>query len=198
VLVEQVRAAVAVGAPLVYAYYPGIDEVAHAHGIEGEFFAAEVAAAGRLVGAVRDVLPSDVALVVTADHGQVQVGADGWLGLGALDDLVATYAGDGRFRQLFARRGAHDELAGAARERFGEHAWVFTRDELLDERWLGADPLPVTRRRLGDVVLAARGPVGFVDPMNPGEATLVAAHGSLTPAEMQVPLLAGRGTGRRR
>ena len=193
VLVEQVRTAVASGERLVYAYYPGIDEVAHAHGIESRFFAAEVAAAGRLVGELRDALPTDVALVATADHGQVQVGPDGWLGLGALDSLVDVYAGEGRFRQLFARRGAHDDLASVAREQFGAHAWVFTRDELLDGGWMGVDPSPVMRRRVGDVVLAARVGVGFVDPTNPREASLVAAHGSLTPAEMQVPLLAGRG-----
>ena len=43
-----------------------------------------------------------------------------------------------------------------------------------------------------DVVLAARGPVAFVDPRLPREAHLISAHGSMTAAEMQVPLLAGR------
>ena len=47
---------------------------------------------------------------------------------------------------------------------------------------------------MGDVVLAAREPVAFVDPALPREARLVSAHGSLTAAEMLVPLLAARGT----
>jgi hypothetical protein len=46
------------------------------------------------------------------------------------------------------------------------------------------------------VVLAARDPVGFVDPAMPKEALLRSMHGSLTAAEMEVPLVAGRGTGR--
>ena len=48
-------------------------------------------------------------------------------------------------------------------------------------------------RRLGDVALMPHAPVGFVDPTLPRERNLVGAHGSLTAAEMLVPLVAGRG-----
>jgi len=200
-LVERVRAAVGEGAPFVYAYYPGVDEVAHAFGLEDAFFPAELAAADALVGALLDAVPPDVAVVVTADHGQVQVGPDGWLGLGPLDTMVETYAGDGRFRYLHARKGAKRELFEEAERLHGRgpeaHAWVMTRDELLDGGWLGRDPLGPTRARVGDVVLAARTGVGFVDPGLPMEAQLMGAHGSLTPAEMYVPLVAARGRGGR-
>jgi len=49
------------------------------------------------------------------------------------------------------------------------------------------------RGRVGDVAIAPVSPVGFVDAAMPGEARLLGAHGSLTPAEMGVPLLAARG-----
>ena len=193
VLVEHVRGLVAGGAPFVYAYYPGVDEIAHAYGLEAPYYPAELAATDRLVGALLDALPDDVALVVTADHGQVHVGPEGWIGLAPLDPMVETYAGDGRFRYLHARSGAAAELFAAATERHADVAWVFRREQLLDEGWLGPDPVPATYRRVGDVVLAARTGVGFVDPTLPYEAQLIAAHGSLTPAEMQVPLVAARG-----
>jgi hypothetical protein len=195
-LVEQVRRVVADGAPFVYAYYPGVDEIAHAYGLEAPFYPAELAATDRLVGALLDALPAGTALVVTADHGQVHVGPEGWIGLGPLDAMVAAYAGDGRFRYLHARPGAAAELLDAARARHRDDAWVFSRDELLDGGWLGPNPVPAARRRVGDVVLAAKGPVGFVDPTLPRETQLVAAHGSLTAAEMQVPLVAARGRAR--
>jgi Type I phosphodiesterase / nucleotide pyrophosphatase len=196
-LVELVRMIVARGAPFVYAYYPGVDEIAHAYGLDAPFYTAELAAADQLVGALLDALPDDTALVVTADHGQVHVGPEGWIGLGPLDPMVAAYAGDGRFRYLHARPGAAADLLDAAQLRHRDDAWVFSREQLLDEGWLGPEPLPATRHRVGDVVLAARGGVGFVDPTLPYEAQLVAAHGSLTPAEMEVPLVAARGRARR-
>jgi hypothetical protein len=193
VLVEQVRALATTDQRVVYAYYPGVDEVAHAHGIEGAEYAAELRAADELVGALLDALPDDVALLVTADHGQTQVGPDGWIGLGRLDDLVTMYSGEGRFRALFTRRGAVEELREMAVDLFGAHAWVFTGDELLDGGWFGPDPTPVVRRRVGDVVLAARDGSGFVDPTFRQETGLIGTHGSLTPAEMLVPLVASRG-----
>ena len=70
---------------------------------------------------------------------------------------------------------------------------MFSRERLLDEGWLGPDPTGPVRSRVGDVVLAAKAPVGFVDPTFPRETGLRSAHGSLTPDEMLVPLLAGRG-----
>ncbi len=199
VLVEEVRALVADGAPFVYAYYSGVDEVAHAHGLDTAFFPAELAATDRLVGNLLDALPDDVALVVTADHGQVQVGPDGWRTLAPLHALVETYAGDGRFRHLHAKAGRAAELHAAAEELHGGsggEAWVFRREQLLDEGWLGPDPVPAVYRRVGDVVLAARAPVGFVDPTLPYEAQLLGAHASITAAEVEVPLVASRGRAR--
>lgn len=193
VLVEHVRALVANGVPFVYAYYPGVDEVSHAFGITGQYYRRELEAADALVGALRDAIPDDSALVVTADHGQVNLTEASWVGLGALDDLVATYAGDARFRYLHAREGAASELAAAAVREFGRHAWVFTREQLLDEGWMGRDPTGPVRHRVGDVVLAARDDVGFVDPTFRRETGLRSAHGSLTAVEMEVPLVAGRG-----
>jgi hypothetical protein len=199
VLVEHVRALVAAGAPFVYAYYSGVDEVAHAHGLESAYYPAELAATDRLVGDLLDVIPGDAALVVIADHGQVQVGRDGWRSLAPVHELVAAYAGDGRFRHLHAKPGRAAELHAVADELHGGprgEAWVLRREQLLDEGWLGPDPVPAAYRRVGDVVLAARGAVGFVDPTLPYEAELVSAHGSATPAEMEVPLVAARGRAR--
>jgi hypothetical protein len=193
VLVEHCRRLVGNGERLVYAYYPGVDSVAHEFGLHDEYFRAELAAADELVGRLLDVLPRDAALVVTADHGQVNVG-DAWLPLTPLDGMFRFCAGEGRFRTLFAERGAAAALLEAATDVFGEQAWVFARDQLLDEGWLGPGPVIASiRRRVGDVVLAPRGPVAFVDPDLPNEARLVGAHGSLTADEMLVPLLAARG-----
>jgi len=195
VLVEHCRRLAAQREPLVYAYYPGVDTVAHEFGLEHECFHAELAFADELVSRMLDALSPDVALVVTADHGHVQVGG-GWLGLEPLGDLVRGCCGEGRFRWLDAPRGGVPALAEAARDVFGAVAWVMTRDEVFDEGWLGSvAPSGSVRRRVGDVVLAARDGVAFVDPALPREAMLVGAHGSLTHAEMLVPLLAARGRG---
>ena len=192
-LVEHCRRLAVAGEPLVYGYYPGVDTVAHAHGLHDGFYDLEIQAVDRLVGELLDALPSSSALVVTSDHGQVHVGPEGWLPLRPVIDLVDVCSGDGRFRYLHAVKGGGAELLAASRTEFGEHAWVLGRDELIDDGWLGPDVASTTRRRLGDVVLAAKGTVAFVDPDLEREARLVSAHGSLSADEMLVPVLAGRG-----
>jgi hypothetical protein len=193
VLVEHVRRMVADGKRFVYAYYDGVDKVAHAHGLADGFLAAELAETDRLVGMLLDRLPRDCALVVTADHGQVQAGKQKFISLGPLHHLISTYAGEGRFRSLHARPGATAELQAAAEEQLGDVAWVFTRDELFDDGWLGPGATTEIRHRIGDVVLAARDTVAFTDPKMPNEANLIAQHGSLTRDEMLVPLLVAYG-----
>ena len=192
-LVEHCRRLVSGDRPLVYAYYDGVDKVAHEYGLHDDFLAAELRSTDRLVGDLLDALPSDWVLLVTADHGQVHVEPGDALTMGAVHPMVHAYSGEGRFRTLHARHGAAAELAAACQESFGDRAWVFTRDQLFDEGWLGPGGSLTVRGRVGDVVCAARDAVIFLDPDAPHEAGMRSHHGSLTAAEMLVPLLAGRG-----
>jgi predicted AlkP superfamily pyrophosphatase or phosphodiesterase len=186
----ETRRLLADGAPLVYAYYDGVDKIAHTRGF-GAHYDAELAAADRLIADIADTLPPGAALLVTADHGQVEVGDR----LITLDDdvlrHVAFQSGEGRMRWLHARDGEVDLVAKAARRYDDEElAWVRTRDEAIAEGWFG-DVRPDAAARLGDVVLAARAPVSFIDPAEHGHP-LICRHGSLTEDEMLVPLLAAR------
>ncbi len=193
-LVQHCLQQVDQGEKFIYAYYPGIDAVAHEHGLNDRFFAAELDAVDALVGGLLDQLPESATLLITADHGQVHWGREGWVGLEGIDPLVDAYGGEGRFRSLFARRGGADQLLAAAQDQFGHLAWVFSRAQLFDEGWLGPPPTSASiPRRVGDVTLAARAPIAFIDPTAKGETKLLAGHGSLTPDEMLVPLLASRG-----
>jgi len=191
-LVTHVARLVEAGETFVYAYYDGVDKVAHEYGITDGFFPAEQISADRLVGDLLDRLPSDTVLVITADHGQVQF--EQWVTMEPVARHVRAYAGDARLRYVYARGGREGDLVKAATDAFGDVAWVFGRDQLVDEGWLGPEPPPGdVLSRIGDVTLAAKGNVAFADPTHPHETRLRAGHGSLSPDEMLVPLLAGRG-----
>jgi hypothetical protein len=66
-------------------------------------------------------------------------------------------------------------------------------EQIIDEGWFGPRVSDASAARLGDVALVARTPVAFHDPNDSGPYQLIARHGSLTAAEMYVPLLASRG-----
>jgi hypothetical protein len=191
-LIATVVGAIAQGAPFVYAYYDGIDKTAHRCG-RGEPYRAELGAADQLVARLVAALPERVSVVVTADHGQVEVGENTTTITPDLLPGVAGQSGEGRFRWLHVAEGATDAVAEAATELFGAQAWVVSRERVIEENWLGGRPSPEVADRLGQVAIVAFEPVAFVDPADAAERTLVARHGSLTSAEMLVPLIGFRG-----
>ena len=191
-LVTAVRELAVGGSPFVYAYYEGIDKVAHAEGL-GQYYDDELRAADRLVGDVLDVLPPEAVLVVTADHGQVEVGGSvEVLGPEIMEGVTPDQ-----------RRGPLPLAARAPRRCRRRHR---DGDRLCTARWRGsaprsrsstrdgsaACPRPTVAARLGDVALVPFTPTAFLDPADTGELRLKARHGSLTPAEMLIPLLAWR------
>lgn len=177
------------GEPLVYAYYDGIDRIAHVTGL-GEYYEAELVAVDRLVADVAAALPSGCVLVVVADHGQVEVGGRARPVAEPVLEATAMMSGEGRFRWLHAKPGAAADLLAAARETYGAEAWVRTIDQLDAEGWYGGPLAAGDRLRLGDVALVPRLPVAYLDPADRNEHSLVCRHGSVTAEEMHVPLLA--------
>ena len=187
-LVAEVSELMRTGESFVYAYYDGIDKVAHEHGF-GLHYDSELVAADHLVEQLVDALPRGCGLIITSDHGQVHVG-DRAIELEAeVRTHVAFQSGEGRFRWLHARPGRVDALVEATSSRYSEVAWVRTRDEVVSEGWLGPHVSDEAMSRLGDVALVARADVAFFDPADTGPYELVGRHGALTAAEMYVPLL---------
>jgi len=177
------------GEPFIYAYYDGIDRVAHASGF-GDLYDAELRTVDRMVADVVELLPPGAVLMVTADHGQIEVGPHvEMLGSEAMSK-VQFFSGEGRFRWIHAHAGAEAALTDELQERFGSSAWVRGRDQLIDEGWFGGPLRDGLISRLGDVALIPFEPIAFMDPADVGENRLACRHGSLTTDEMLVPLVA--------
>ena len=192
-IVAQCANLISSGEKFVYAYYDGVDKIAHERGF-GAYYDSEIAATDWLVGSLLNTLPSGTTLAITADHGQVQVD-DNVVHLS--DDIKASLhhqSGEGRFRWLHAKRGQESDLLQIATDSYSDIAWVASRDQVIEEAWLGparggriADQV---KRRLGDVALVPFTATTFDDPLDSGPFSLVCRHGSLTADEMFVPFLA--------
>ncbi|WP_227000689.1 alkaline phosphatase family protein [Protaetiibacter intestinalis] len=188
---ERLREVLAApGRALVYYYVADLDVAGHAHGVaSGEWVAALEALDAELAGAIR-LLGSRDGLVVTADHGMVDVPPHAQrLVPPALLEGVRHVAGEPRCLQLHLEPGADpEELAARWRAHEGRRAWVGTRAEALAAGWFGAVD-PEVEPRIGQVLVAARGDHAYyADPDDTGRR-MVGQHGSLTPAETAVPLL---------
>ena len=187
-MVTEVGQLVRASEPFVYAYYDGLDKVAHEYGL-GEHYDNELAWIDHTVERLLTALRPGCVLVVTADHGQVEVGDNVIPMAGDVLAHCSMQSGEGRFRWLHARPGRARALWEAASEHHSDVAWIVTRDEIVSKRWLGPVVTEAALARLGDVAVVVRTDMAFHDPLDTGPYELVGRHGSLTSAEMLVPLL---------
>ena len=172
----------------VYTYYDGLDHTAHVHGFSGQYYTRELEFCDWLVKTMAAALPTGTALVVTADHGQIDAHEIVPVSEECLA-LTTQRSGEARFRWLHAKPGATDDLAAVATEQHGDVAWVRTKQQMIDEGWFGPTVTPAAESRLGDVALVPFEPIGFDDPGERHLDKLIGRHGSLTEAEMLVPVL---------
>ncbi|MBA3311506.1 MAG: alkaline phosphatase family protein, partial [Nocardioidaceae bacterium] len=177
---------------LTYVYEGELDTTGHRRGTTSWAWRHQLAMVDTFAARLREALPDRTALVVTADHGMVDVEMEDRLDVDEEPELlsgVSLFGGEARFRHLYCDNGAVEDVAFSWRERMGADAWVATRDEAIDEGWFGSVDTQV-RPRLGDVMVASLGDMAVVSSSHfPREMSLVGLHGSLTADEMLVPLL---------
>lgn len=179
---------------LVYGYTSVLDTAAHVHGIASEQWQQAAAAVDALLARILTGLPADTLLLVTADHGGLDLGPDGRLDLADqphLRDGVRVLAGEPRVRYLHTVDGAAEDVAARWRERLGPDTLVQSRDEAVDAGWFGA-VADAHRARIGDVVVICRGATAVFDSERepPELTTLVGFHGSDSAVETAIPLIA--------
>lgn len=191
---ERVDAALAaLRAPgLTYLYWGDVDKVGHHEGVGSRAWGDALADADAEIARLARSLPRGAVLVVTADHGMVDVdpavrwdvATDPRLSAG-----VALVAGEPRASHVHLAPGADAERVRATwQDVLGDAAAVLTRDEVVDAGLLG----PVADRVrpvVGDLMVAMTGAATVVDTRTQTASSLemVGVHGSLTPHEMLVP-----------
>lgn len=173
--------------PFVIAYHDTIDKTAHSKGLEAHYDAALSEADG-IVQQLRQQLPEDVALVVTSDHGQVEGNPRSVPLSRSTLMLVESMSGEGRFRWLHSVPGHRSDVFERVSEEAKESCWVLTKRDVLDAGWLGEVDDEISDR-LGDVAVIPFTDLYVADPATPKEARMKSRHGSLTEAEMMVPLI---------
>ena len=104
-------------------------------------------------------------------------------------------AGEPRVRYVHCRPGAAADVAAAWRAVLGDAAQVLEREEAIQSGWFGPVAAARNRERIGDLVAVCTGDAavlatGWGEPDRVTE--MVGMHGSVTPVETAVPLIAIR------
>lgn len=195
-------------ASLMYFYVNDLDKAGHRYGSQSPQWEHQLEELDATVKRLDSSLPAGTTVLVTADHGMLDVPEPQRIDYSADPALVAGVrhtAGEPRMLHLYLEedpRGAdgaatRQSLLDAWRGRFGDRIWAFTREQAIDAGLFG--PVrPGVERRAGDVMIAARDALAFYDTRRQRTTAMevVGQHGSLTKAEREVPLLCFQAAGK--
>ena len=137
-LVELVVDSVEKSEAFVYAYWDGVDRIAHEFGFTDRYF-NELEECDLMIAKLLQRLPSNVALIVTSDHGQVEVG-DRMIELtDELNSLVSKQSGEARFRWLHTVAGGEQDCSKSQKRHFKMSRGLCQKRKLLTKdglvRW---------------------------------------------------------------
>lgn len=175
-----------------YVYWPEVDRIGHGSGVGSAKWCEAVGRADALVASIAKVLGPDDVVVVTADHGMVNI--DQRIAIEAEPTLMAgviAIAGEPRMRHVYTSEPA-SIVAERWRDLLGSSATVMTREEVVSEQLMGpVDDALV--ERIGDVVAIASGRVGLSSLSDPTVSSLIGQHGAQSPEEREIPAIILRG-----
>jgi len=181
------------GERIVYVYVPELDMAGHAYGVDSVAWIDRIEELDAALAVLDTSVPRDAGVLLTADHGMLDLAPHQRLVIGADDPLwhgVRHVAGEPRCLQLgLDDPGLLDEVVARWRDSEGTRSWVVTREDAIAAGWFGDvddDVLP----RIGDVLVAARAAVAYYDERSatPQSLAMVGQHGSFSPEERRVPL----------
>lgn len=181
---------------LVYGYTAELDTAAHVFGIGSEQWHTAAGNVDALLSRLLEALPPDAALLVTADHGGLNVPPGARIDLDAdprLGEGIRVVAGEPRVRYLHTEPGAGPDVHAAWAEVLAGRAIVYSREQAMATGMFG--PVAAGHRdRLGDVVVVCSGDTAVLASAHepPETSRLVGFHGGASPAEMAIPLIVFR------
>jgi hypothetical protein len=185
------------GPSLMYFYVNELDKAGHRHGCQSEQWEHQLEELDATVKRLSNTLPAGTTILLTADHGMLDVPEQQRIDYSAEPALlegVRHTAGEPRMVHLYLENGTGPDVRGrllaARRARFGDRIWAFTREDAIAAGLFGT-VRPAVEGRIGDVMIAARDPLALYDTrrVRPAAMEVVGQHGSLTKAEREVPLL---------
>jgi hypothetical protein len=184
------------GRTTAYAYHPFLDTYGHMRGVSSKEWRDHLCLIDQAARTIHEALPAGFALVVTADHGMVDLGPEERVDVADAPELmegVRLLAGEARARHVHTWPGAAGDVLSAWREKVGDRMWIVSKEEAIEGGWFGPRVSEWVRPRIGDVVAAAFSSMGvFQREVDPLQASLIGHHGSMTEVEQRVPFLVVR------
>lgn len=176
---------------LVYLYIPELDMKAHQFGSKSSEWVEKLEELESELAKFRAKLPESVGVLLTADHGIIDVDSGNHIYLDEyeLPELFAV-GGDPRVLYLYFESPPTTSFLSSLQDQLGVRVLVATNEQLVNAGWFG-EVEDFSRDRMPDIFLVSIGEValyhrGFAKPKS---LKMIGQHGSISDQELTVPLL---------
>jgi predicted AlkP superfamily pyrophosphatase or phosphodiesterase len=174
----------------VYCYLPEVDKAGHKHGVDSPHW---IAALEEIDAALALRVPPGVGVLVTSDHGMLDVPVHRQVVLEAEHlEGVRHVGGEPRMLHVYVEPDADAAtIADRWRRDLEGLADVGTTAEAVTAGLFGPTVTESAAARIGDVLVVARGNGAIYDGTAADQRGrgMIGQHGGLTPEERQVPLI---------
>lgn len=176
---------------LIYLYVPELDQQAHAKGFLSSEWSAKLE---DLESALRGLVSSprkDSGILLTADHGIVDVPKEKHFYLDELEiDGLRSVGGDPRVLFLYFEGQPQESVRERIQMFLGKSAYVATKSELINAGWFG-ETADFSAQRMPQLFVIGITKAAFYhrDHAKKKSLEMIGQHGSVSPEELSVPLL---------
>jgi predicted AlkP superfamily pyrophosphatase or phosphodiesterase len=182
---------------ICYLYVPELDQTAHSAGCGSYKWLEKLEELDAAAQGLSEALRKDDAMILTADHGVIDVPAHSQILLDELDvdwSGVTDISGDPRVNFIYCKAGLSiDALKTEIANGIGQTGVVATRSEVISAGWYGPKSQipPQVLDRLPDLFLIAVKNVAYYHRgYAPAQSLkMIGQHGGMSATELMVPLL---------
>ena len=190
---EIARVEISKPGALVYLYIPELDQLAHRFGTQSQNWLNTIEDLDSVLSAFTKSLPKSAGVILTADHGVIDVAQTSHLYLEQFESMsdLAMIGGDPRVGFLYFDAGV-DLVAKreALQADLGSLVEIVTVQELVDAGWY-QPPSQAAQKVAPDLVLLPKGDrvVYHREFAKVKSMSMIGQHGGMSKAEWEVPLL---------
>jgi predicted AlkP superfamily pyrophosphatase or phosphodiesterase len=179
---------------VAYLYWPALDRTGHSQGVGSDAWTHRLEELDQGVEEISRLLKPDEGLIITADHGMLDIPHENKIMVEEGSPLLAgvsEWGGEPRVAQLYVDdSGAMGDLSSAWIEILAGRGQVVTREQIVDEQWLGPVESEVIQR-IGHLSIVCEAPIALYrdQTAKPASKAMIGQHGSITPVEREIPVI---------
>jgi predicted AlkP superfamily pyrophosphatase or phosphodiesterase len=180
----------------IYAYWPDFDTIEHHFGPKSSKVKKHFTMLNKkLTSFIKKIDGTNTLLIVTADHGQIDIPPRSRIELKKHPKLEETLTlplcGEPRAAYCYVHPSKAKQFEHYTRTRLRKYCWVFKSEDLIRKNWFGLyKPNQKLFERVGDYVLVMKKNYALKDfLMSENKRFLLGNHGGVSKEEMFVPLI---------